>query len=80
LRALTARIKDSVENAQAAARIEEQTARVVAMAKAVKELNETKAEVRREAEANLQEARQVGDLGRCVAYERFLRKFEEERT
>jgi DNA-binding ferritin-like protein len=78
LRALTARIQDAAKKAKAATRIEEEMRRSVAMAKAVRELNETKADVRREAEANLKEARQVGDLRRCVAYKRFLLKFEEE--
>jgi hypothetical protein len=78
LRALVARLQDAAKKGEVATRIEEEATRVVAMAKAVREFNETKADVRREAEANLKEARQVGDLRRCVEYKRFLLKFEEE--
>lgn len=48
------------------------------MVKAVEEFNATKADVRRELEANLREATQAGDLRRCVAFKRFLLKFEKD--
>jgi hypothetical protein len=77
LHALAARVQESAEKAQAARHIEEQIPRIAAMAAAVKEFNATKADVRREVQANLKEARQVGDLRRCVAFKQFLLRLEE---